>query len=311
MPNNQVSIILPLHNGSSTIVDTLRCIKSCRNLFIQLIIVNDASSDDSIKKIGRTKAQIINHQKALGLAKTYNEGIALSTGDIIVTIHQDITFTQSDFKKLIESFTDPQVVISTHQVLLPLNIWQKFNFWQKLFFARKVELLEQGIDGKFDAFRKISLIQVGMFDENHFHSAGEDGDIVSRLKKVGRVVQTKARIIHLHQQNDYFTLYEVFRKQAQYSQAQGTLLRLARFDNLLQILITFFREILLISLLIPYLNIVSGILIIYYSFAFSWSLFIKTKLELRHLLVPFINIGLLFISLFYSVQGYIHKQQTI
>ena len=311
MPNNQVSIIFPLHNGSSTIVDTLRCIKSCRNLFIQLIIVNDASSDDSIKKIGRTKAQIINHQKALGLAKTYNEGIALSTGDIIVTIHQDITFTQSDFKKLIEPFTYPQVAISTHQVLLPLNIWQKFNFWQKLFFARKVELLEQGIDGKFDAFRKDSLIQIGLFDENHFHSAGEDGDIVSRLKKVGKIVQSKATIVHVHQQNDGFTLFEVFRKQAQYSQAQGTLLRLGRFDSLPQILITFFREILLISLLIPYLGIVSGLFIIYYSFVYSWPLFTKTKFEIRHLFIPFINIWLLFISLSFSVQGYILKRQTI
>ncbi len=306
-----ITIILPLHNGSSTIVDTLRCIESCRNLFNELIIVNDASTDDSVKKIGKTKATIINHQKTLGLAPSYNQAIKLSSGNIIVIIHQDITFTQNDFAELIKPFSDPSVVISTHQVLLPLKIWQKFNFWQKLFFARKVNLLEQGVDGKFDAFRKSSLIQIGLFDEAHFHSAGEDGDIVSRLKSIGKIVQTKAKIVHLHQQNNHFTLLEVFRKQAQYSQAQGTLLRLGRFDNIKQLLLTFFREILLLILLIPYLKVVSLTLIIYYGFAYSWPMFTQTKLESQHLLIPFVNFALLFTSLFFSIQGYVQKRQTI
>lgn len=315
MSNNSVSIILPVYNGDSTLKETLNCIKSIEKYFLELIIINDGSSDDSKKIIenfsNNFSTNIIEHKTPKGLAHSYNEAILKSKGEIVLTIHQDILFEKIDFTKIIEPFTDKNVVASSHQVILPLKVWLKFNFWQKLFFARKLDILEQGIDGKFDGFRKSSIIKLGMFNANIFHSAGEDGDMVYRLKKIGKIIQTKALITHIHQNNSKFSLQEIFRKQAQYSQAQGALLRLGHFSNINQIIKTFFREILVLSLLIPYVNIISCLCILIYSITFSFSMFTKTKLTIYHLLIPIINILLLFISLFFSANSFITGKQKI
>ncbi len=315
MKKDKISIILPVYNGDSTLINTLKCIKQIQKYIFEIIIVNDHSSDSSleiIKKYSFSKpVKIINHKQSKGLANNYNQAIKLSSGNIILIIHQDILFTKDSFLKLIKPFNKTKTIATSHQVILPYKIWSKFNFWQKLFFARKLDLLEQGIDGKFDAFNKSALIKIGLFDSDHFHSAGEDGDLVYRLKKIGNIIQTKAIITHIHQYNSIFSLFEIFRKQAQYSQAQGTLLRLGHFSNITQLIKTFFREILIIGLLIPYLNYFICILIFIYSIFYSLPMFTKTKMSFKHFLIPLINIFLLFTSFIFTISGFINKKQTI
>jgi len=310
MIKNKITVILPVHNGDSTLNQTIQCLYRCRNLFSELIIIDDGSVDQSLEIIKSIKCKKIVHPRAIGLANSYNQAISSAKGEIIVTVHQDVVFKLIDFKKLVKPFLNPYVVATSHQVILPLKIWQQYNFWQKLFFARKVNLLEKGIDGKFDGFRKSSLIKIGLFDSHHFKTAGEDGDVVFRLQKIGKIIQTTATITHLHSQNNHFSLYEIFRKQAQYSQAQGALLRLGHLPPW-HLLKTFFREIIIISVLVPYLNLITILLILVYSFAYSWPIFIYHKFEVRHLLVAPINILLLFVSTYFSINGFLKDQQTL
>lgn len=315
MKKFKISVILPVYNGASTLTDTLKCLKEIEKNIFEIIIINDGSSDNSDKIIVNFSFSklpiIINHQKSKGLAFSYNEAINLSSGNIILTVHQDILFKKDSFDKLIKPFSSSKTVASAHQVILPKKIWLKFNFWQKLFFARKLNRLEQGVDGKFDAFSKAALIKIGLFDAIHFHSAGEDGDLIYRLKKIGNIVQTKATIIHVHQYNPNFQLFEIFRKQAQYSQAQGVLLRLKHFSNLSQIIKTFFREILILLLFIPKIDQRDFILILIYSIYYSFTIFIYNKFTFKFLLIPIINIALLFVSFYYSLIGFVTKKQTL
>jgi len=315
MKVNKISIILPIHNGESTLQNTFDCIKKIEKYIFELIIVNDGSSDKSEKIINNFSFSkpkiIIRHKNAKGLASSYNEAINSSIGNIILIIHQDILFKKQSFLRLIKPLEETKTVATSHQVTLPYKTWNKFNFWQKLFFARKLNLLEQGIDGKFDAFRKYSLIKVGLFDSFHFHSAGEDGDIVYRLKQIGKIIQTKALIIHVHQNNQHFSIKEIFRKQAQYSQAQGVLLRLKHFSSISQIVKTFFREILVLLLFIPQINKLSLILILVYSICYSFPIFIYNRFTFKFFLIPIINLALLLTSLYYSLVGFITKKQTL
>lgn len=311
-----ISVIMPVHNGESTLKKTLESLLTQSNYFGELIIVDDASSDDSTRVAkeylnGKRDYKLIQNEKCLGLAKTYNRGIKAAKGDLIATLHQDIVLEEDSLEKLVIPFSDDQVVAASHTVVHPLHIWKKYNFWQKCFFARLAGKDFSGIDGKFDCFRRSALEKVGLFDETNFRTAGEDGDIVNKLQKIGKIAATKAKIIHIHNIDSRFSWREIIQKQKQYSEAQGVLLARGRMGGFVQITKTFFREILLLALLVPYINIISLFLIIYYCFVYTKPVYFEEYKNPRIIILPIFNIYLLFVSLLYSLKGFVYKKQKI
>jgi len=312
----KISVVVPAYNGESTIKKTLESLMRQTKKFDELIIVDDASIDNSAQCIkdffgANNEYKLISNEKQLGLAATYNRGIRASKGDLIVTLHQDIILENESLKELVKPFGDDRVAAASHIVVHPLKIWNKYNFWQKCFFARLAGKDFSGIDGKFDCFRKSALERVGLFDEVHFQTAGEDGDMVYRLKKIGRVVDTKAKIIHLHKIDPKFSWRDIIRKQKQYSEAQGALLTRGRIRGIRSLIKSFFRELMLLALFVPYLRIFSMFLIILYSFLYTKIVFVKEYRNKRILILPFFNIFLLFVSLIYSLKGFIYGKQRV
>lgn len=312
-----ISIILPIYNGETTLLKTLGSLKCQSAAFDELIIIDDNSSDSSFFLVNKflfikgIKKIIIKHQRQRGLASVYNEGIRTAKGDLIVTLHQDVILQKDSLEKLTLPFEDDNVVAASHIVMHPLKIWNTYNFWQKCYFARLAGKDFSGIDGKFDCFRKKALERAGLFDELNFKSAGEDGDMLFKLKKIGKIVDTKAKIIHLHKISNNFSPRDICYKQKQYSEAQGVLFILGRIKSLKSIIRVFFREILIITLFIPYIQVLSLVIIIFYSFTYSKIMFINEYKDKRILLVPFLNIYLLFVSFIYSFKGIIFGKQNI
>ena len=89
---------------------------------------------------------------------------------------------------------------------MPQSQWNKYNFWEKCLLVVFVNKDVDNFNGKFNYINKKLFIKAGGFDESNFHfgMGGEDGDLALRLQKVGQVVKTKAKVIHLHYiGNDY------------------------------------------------------------------------------------------------------------
>jgi len=313
--SHQISIIMPVHNGESTLPKALESLLCQSRRFDELIIVDDASSDDSIivvkECLNERDYKFIKNERCHGLAAAYNRGIKISKGDLIITLHQDVVLERDSLERLIAPFSNDRVVAASHVVVHPLDIWKKYNFWQKCFFSRLVGKNFSGIDGKFDAFRKSALEKAGLFDEKHFRTAGEDSDMVCKLERIGKISETQAEIIHLHKIDPRFSWKEIIRKQAQYSEAQGTLLRLGRLQNIKTLAKAFFREILILALLFSYLRIVSVVLILLYSFLYTKLVYLNEYKNGRILVLPFFNIFLLFVSIVYSTRGFIYGKQRI
>jgi glycosyltransferase involved in cell wall biosynthesis len=311
-----VSVIIPMYNGGSTIVETLESFLAQSEKIGELIIINDASTDDSKIKaeqclVGKIDYKIIDHKTNQGLARSYNEAIRMVRGNLIVTMHQDIILLENAFQNLIAPFSDKEIVAAGHRVIFSRDIWNKFNFWQKCFFARFTGKETSGINGQFDCFRKNTLEKVGLFDGATFRSAGEDGDIVSKLEKIGKIVMTEARIIHLQNLNPKFSYQDIIYKQKQHSEARGALLAQGKIRGLIPIIKTFFREIMVLSLFIPFLNYISLMLIIIYSFVYTKVVFWEEYRNPRIIILPFFNLYLLFVGFFYSLRGFIYGKQRI
>lgn len=119
-----------------------------------------------------------------GLANAYNEGIKMAKGDVVITIHSDcVPFEKDALQKLTEPFINKRVVLT--------YAWIKEEDRKKKYFPEIP-------DGKFNAFRKSALIEVGMFDESTFFTGGEDVDIWIKLKKIGKVVKVSTGVLHTH-----------------------------------------------------------------------------------------------------------------
>ena len=317
-----VSIIIPIFNGAKTInksLDSLLKQDYIEKNFnsVEIIIINDNSTDNSFSLVKdyfhdkTIKNKILSNKKNLGLAANYNKGIEISRGDYVITMHQDVILKENALTQLLSAIDEETTQAASHYVDHPREIWEKYNFWQKCLFSRLLDKRFYGLDGKFDLFRKSILIEVGMFDSATFRSAGEDGDIIKKIESVGIIKKTEAGIIHIHDNNPNYSLKSYLLKHAQLSEAQGALYRKHGITNIIELFRTFFRESLLLMLLVPYLRYIAILMIILYSFYYTKNVYIAEYKNPKILLLPFINISLLFVSFFYSVKGFVTGKQYL
>lgn len=100
-----LSIVIPYYNMGNFIDDCLNSIFASTYKKIEIIIVNDGSTeDDSIKKLitlsSNKKIKIIN-RKNFGLANTRNFGAEIATGEYLAFIDADDKIAQTYFEKTI------------------------------------------------------------------------------------------------------------------------------------------------------------------------------------------------------------------
>ena len=81
--------------------------------------------------------------------------------------------------------------------------------------------------------------------------------------------------------------------------------------NITEFFRAFFREFLLLMLLVPYLRFISILLILIYSFYYTKNVYSSESNNPRIFILPFINISLLFISFFYSIKGFATGKQKL
>lgn len=319
---DQMSVVIPLYNGGSTIAKTMQSLYGERNLVSEVIIINDGSTDNSeyiihseVKKLKGLRWRIISHKKSKGLASCYNEGILFSKKHLVMTLHQDMILYEDTLRNILEPFKIGDidgVAVSISGSEYPLSIWKTYPFWQKCLFSRFVGKTIFTLDGKCTLFNKNKLIQVGLFDSVNHRTAGEDGDMRFRIGKIGKIVQSRAKAIHLHSAERNFSLHKYIAKHAQLAEAQGVLLRKYGFSyySPRSFSETFFREILVLGTILPYVGFVFIILIILYCYLYTRRVYGYCR-DLRCISLPFINIYLLLISLFYSLRGYITGKQRL
>lgn len=109
----KVSVILPVFNVQSYVKNTLLSVLNQTFKNIEVIIVNDCSSDASlevIKSINDSRIRIINNKKNYGLAKSRNIGLKKVTGDLVYFMDSDDEIRPNLFDELVKFFNkDPNL----------------------------------------------------------------------------------------------------------------------------------------------------------------------------------------------------------
>ncbi|MBQ3408636.1 MAG: glycosyltransferase family 2 protein [Clostridia bacterium] len=92
MNTKKVSVIIPMHNSSKHIKECVTSVLNQTYKNIELIVVDDKSTDNSIEMVQQFKdsrLKLIQLQQNIGAALARNKGIDHSTGDYICFIDSD------------------------------------------------------------------------------------------------------------------------------------------------------------------------------------------------------------------------------
>lgn len=232
----KVSVVIPMRNSETTIVQALQTIQRQHYPVKEIIIIDNASSDRSVSRARDTMNEsnlpyrIIERRRNQGVGSSYNLGIRLARQKHVVFLHSDSALpTAYELQKLARPFQDAGVVATYPHAVLPEDAWEKFTFWVKYLFARSVGE-EIGFNGKFDCIRKDAFQKIGGFDENNFARdefiGGEDADLYLRLNKIGTIALSDARVLHLHYLGSHFSFYELMSRRRMLARTYGRLVKL-------------------------------------------------------------------------------------
>ncbi|MGB9911188.1 MAG: glycosyltransferase family 2 protein [Microgenomates group bacterium] len=226
-----LSIIILNYNSGEFLENCLNSVFSSeKNGFnYEVIVVDNASTDNSIKKIEKFKFKgliIIKNKKNLGFSAGNNIGVKKAKGRYLLFLNPDTLVKKNTFKEMIKFMDDhPEVGVATCRVELPngkmdeachrgfptpWNAFCHFSGLEKLFPKSRIfsgyilgwKPLNEAheIDAGAGAFlivRREAGEKINWWDEDYFWY-GEDLDFCYRIKKLGWKIYyfPKVKIIH-------------------------------------------------------------------------------------------------------------------
>jgi GT2 family glycosyltransferase len=199
MKKPTISIIVPTYNSSSLIEDCLTSIKKQTYKDYELIIVDDASTDDTVKKIKSLGYKVFTNKKNVGYAKNTNRGFKYAKGKYILPSCHDLVYDKNALKFLVETIEKKNVSILGMKMYYYNNknkirsLGYKFNMMTSKSFCIGRDVIDnnQFDNAQADFFpagamliRKDLLDKVGGFPEKYriFYA---DLDLCYTAKKLG------------------------------------------------------------------------------------------------------------------------------
>lgn len=184
-----VSVILPVYNGSFFLKESIDSLLEQSYLNIEIIIINDGSTDDSeriIKGYSDHRIRYFN-QKNKGLAKTLNRGILLSRGQYIARQDQDDFSEINRIEKQVNFlFKNPSVdMVGSNGRIWIYN--KKTNTSTKLPLTSNQLKIATLFDNYFlhssILIRKIVFKKIGLYSEDIERQPPEDYELWSKLTR--------------------------------------------------------------------------------------------------------------------------------
>lgn len=204
-----VSIIVPVFNGAPLLGNAVSSVVRQRFQAWELLILDDGSTDNSsgvaAEWVARDRRiRLVRSPSNRGIARTYNSGIQLSRGPLVLILHQDCALVGDDWlDRAIASFDGPDCVAVVGS---PLHNVGEMSSVEKLFWIIRSHTAATHPGGpaqvserlfsenKCDLFRKDLLVELGGFDES-LRWGGEDQVLALRIRDKGLRIAQPPRLL--------------------------------------------------------------------------------------------------------------------
>lgn len=207
----EASIVIPNFNGETLLAKNLpyviKAMNNRENNIHEIIIVDDGSSDDSIRLIKDQFPQVklIKHKKNRGFSASVNTGARGSNGDLIVLLNSDVVPNEDFLVKSLPHFKNPKVfAVSLHEKgygwarggfkdgYIQILPGEESNSFHESFY----------VSGGSGVFRRKIWMELGGMDEELLSPFyWEDIDLCFRAAKRGYIVgwEPQSHVIHNHE----------------------------------------------------------------------------------------------------------------
>lgn len=206
----QVSIVIPNYNGLVVLQQHLPAVLRCMRKEDELIVVDDASNDDSVSFLKHTypQIQVIEHARNTRFGQACNDGVAQAKHKLVLLLNNDVSPTPDLIKHLLPHFEDSKVVAvgccetNSAGVLSGKSV---ASFTRGMFVHARARKQTSGYTMWATAgsmmVRKSVWEKLGGMDQIFRPAYFEDIDLGYRMWKAGYIVKfdDKAQVFHDHE----------------------------------------------------------------------------------------------------------------
>ncbi|MGB5218153.1 MAG: glycosyltransferase family 2 protein [Smithella sp.] len=178
---SDISVIVPVFNSCGVIENCLKAIRNQKGLdhkILEIIVVDDASTDTSAQLAGKLCDRLIILQKNSGAATARNTGARAASGKIIIFVDSDVILEPHSLSTFMAVFEKDELIsaaVGCYSEKPAETKW--FNVYHNAFTRYHHNLSFKEIDwfwGAISAVRKDAFLKSGGFDERYQGASGED-----------------------------------------------------------------------------------------------------------------------------------------
>jgi len=184
----KVSVIVPLYNQAKFVTQTLDSIMAQTYEDFEVIVVNDASTDDSLSVVTEyaknfQKIKIVNNPVNRGLPATRNIAISHSVGDFILPLDSDDRIDPDFLQKTTARMVDGVAIVGTWMHIEPDDITRRnshevqqagaFGSCYPIYAPTREQILTGNSLAICSLIRREALDQAGQYPED-FKNGSED-----------------------------------------------------------------------------------------------------------------------------------------
>lgn len=189
-----VSVLIPAFNEERVIERSVRHILASKGPRIEVIVIDDGSSDETSAVVSRAFA--LDPRVTLltvangGKARALNHGLRIAKGDIVIALDADTQFEPETILKLTRWFADPAIgaVAGNAKIGNPVNLvtrWQAVEYVTAQGLERRALSALDAITvvpGAVGAWRRTALDDVGGYPSD---TLAEDQDLTIAIQRAG------------------------------------------------------------------------------------------------------------------------------
>lgn len=200
-----VSVIIPAFNAARTLPQTLAALNFAAPAPLEIIVVNDGSTDETARLAAQSGARVITTTENIGAASAKNCGAANARGDILFFTDADIVPPRDAISLLQRQFAASGCdgVVGLLDENIPAQNWasQFKNLWMNFTYARFENVPRIGLFyTSVAAMKRQTFEKLGGFDK-HYRGASiaEDTEFGQRAWGAGAIIilEPALRVVHL------------------------------------------------------------------------------------------------------------------